>query len=157
MQAKIRLWSLNSEQQGAILIPGTETDTPLESELWTAWQPLFRFRNRIKMGIGSHTHSTLQVANWKEKQNKQFFRDGKGKQRSIRTAMLLYNYCSIQLQSRSIYNLMFYTVLLSDHAANIFMRETKRTFFEQKVKGNVQNLDQWRSSWVISLQFIRTS
>jgi len=37
---------------------------------------------------------------------------------------------------------MFYTVLLSDHAANIFMRETKRTFFEQKVKGNVQNLDQ---------------
>jgi hypothetical protein len=25
MQAKIRLWSLNSEQQGAILIPGTET------------------------------------------------------------------------------------------------------------------------------------
>jgi len=52
------------------------------------------------------------------------------------TITVLYN-CRVG----SIYNLMSYTVLLSDHAANIFIRETKRAFFGQKVKGNVQNLD----------------
>jgi hypothetical protein len=33
----------------------------------------------VNMGIGSHTHSTLQLVGRKEKQNKHFFRRWKGK------------------------------------------------------------------------------
>jgi hypothetical protein len=78
--------------------------------------------NMVKMGIGSHTHSTLQLVGRKEKTKQAFFqkmeRENKGPSELQCSYTIIWSYA----------------VLLSNHATNIFIRETKRRLFWTKSK-----------------------
>jgi hypothetical protein len=84
----------------------------------------------VNMGIGSHTHSTLQLVGRKEKQNKHFFRRWKGKTK-------IHQNCNAHIQ---LYDLMqFYCLTMLP--IFLYVKQKEGCFEQREKKENVQNLD----------------